>query len=160
MADPGPEPAEALDAAAAVPGVGAGQHVEQRRRMAEVGPAAHQQPGVAHLGGRGPAQVRRQTVAEGADERPQLVVGVEPVGVDEGAGQVVRLDLDVGPQPRPVDAVDAGAQGLDLGGEVVDEGTDGLVEGGGDHRGSRHMGHSGGPAGRSIRPVTPKPKRS
>ena len=58
-----------------------------------------QQPGVADVGGRGPAQVRRQPVAEGADERPQLVVGVQAVGVDEGAGQVVGLDLDVGPQP-------------------------------------------------------------
>jgi len=34
-------------------------------------------------------------VAQRSDERPQLVVGVQPVAVDEGGDQVVRLVDDV-----------------------------------------------------------------
>jgi hypothetical protein len=161
VADVGAEAGQPLAAVAAVPGVGRRQQVEQRRAAAQVGSATHQQLGAAQVGRGGPGQLGREPVPERGDQRPQLVVGVQPVGVDEGARQVVGLDLHVVAQLARVDPVDRGAEGLDRRRQVVHEGPDGLLEGvvlpG--HCGSRHMGHSGGPSGRSIWPVTAKPKR-
>ncbi len=91
---------EALRTDAAVAGVGRGQDLEQRRRPAQEHPAADHQPGLADVRGRGPPEVGRHAVPERGGEGPQLVVGVQAVGVDERTRQVVRLDLDVGPQAR------------------------------------------------------------
>ena len=130
---------EPLGPGTAVAGVGGGQHLEHGRGAFQLGAAARQHSGVAQVGGRGPAQVGGQAVAEGSDERPQLVVGVQPVGVDERAGQVVGLELDIGPQPPHVDPVDRRPERLDLGRQVVDE------------RPHRPLEGAGGP----LRPVRP-----
>ena len=133
-------------------------------RRPTTSPASRMCAGVAR------PEVGRHAVAERGGEGPQLVVGVQAVGVDERARQVVRLDLDVGAQARRVEVGHGRAERLDLGGQVVDEGAHRVVERGGaravgaavgvGHCGSRHIGHIVGPSGMSICPETRKPKRS
>ena len=78
----------------------------------------------------------------------------------DGTGEIqVMISADrVGP-----DTLAAWKHDVDLGDHVGDERRHGVVQGGRGwpvHVGSRHMGQTGGPAGRSICPVTLKPKRS
>lgn len=83
---------------ATVETVGAEQDLEQVAGPVEPAPGAPQQVGLAHLGGGGARQLGVEAAAEDADKRPQLVVGMAAVAVDEGAGDAVGLDRHVARQ--------------------------------------------------------------
>jgi hypothetical protein len=128
----------------AVAAVALEEQVEQRRRPLDPRAPARHEAGAAELGGVGAPERRLEDRTERRDEREELVVGVQAVGVDERARQVEHVEGDVAGQAVGPDGRHAGTERLDVGGHVVEEAPDGAGEG---------LGHGRPPAERPPVPV-------
>lgn len=77
--------------AGVVAGIDADEDVEERRRALQEALLARDHAGRPKILGSGPDEIATHAGSEGGDEGPQLVVGLQPVAVDEGGRQVEGL---------------------------------------------------------------------
>ena len=107
-----------------VPPVAGQQHLEEGRGPLHPRPAAGHQAGPPHVRRRGPGQAGVEQGTEGAQQREQLVVGVQPVGVDEGGHDVEGLEGHVARELVGPQGGHPGAERLDRRGQLVHEALD------------------------------------